>query len=305
MIEIDGTKFENLHFKWDKRNKPVAAVDSGTSIRVTVPDSSVMQVNPNWTSEDLGHLDMSKLNGAVGPIEIKEAKKGDVLEVEVSQIEVADWGWSVTERSFGLIKGRFQDRLLIWRHENGFAESTTDFLGNVRVPLNPFFGIMGVAPEEGEYAMGPPQSFGGNMDNKLLTSGARLFLPVHTDGALFSVGDPHSAQGDGESGATGIETSAVATLKLRVVKGKPIRYPRALVKINSVEHLVAMGIADNLYSASQLAMESMIDELGQRGVSQEEAFILCSVAGDLRISELVDEPNHVVSMVMPVDVLKR
>jgi acetamidase/formamidase len=165
---------------------------------------------------------------------------------------------------------------------------------------------MGVAPAEGEFGMLAPQAFGGNMDNKLLTSGSMLYLPVGTKGALFSAADPHASQGDGESGATGIETSATAILKFRVIKDKrKVRYPRAIVNVGSKICLLTMGVSDDLYKASQIAMESMIEELEGKGISGGEGYTLCSLAGDLRISEAVDEPNHVVSMTMPIDLIQR
>jgi len=246
------------------------------------------------------------LDAAVGPIWVEGAEKGDALEVEILDIQTCDWGWSTTENLFGLIKGRFPDNLVMWSLNSGFAESRSSFLKGVKVPLRPFLGVMGVAPDEGEYGMIAPQSFGGNMDNKLLTAGAKLFLPIMTRGALFSVADPHAAQGDGESGGTGIETTALARLRLSVLKNMSLKFPRALVIQSSSEALmVAMGISNDLYKASQFAMENLIDYLEERGIAPAEAYTLCSLVGDLRISELVDEPNHVVSMTFPISVANR
>ncbi len=151
----------------------------------------------------------------------------------------------------------------------------------------------------------PRSTFGGNIDNKLLITGSKLYLPIVNDGALFSAADPHAAQGDGESGGTGIETSATATLSFRVIKNMKIKYPQAIVNLNSKKCLLTMGISDDVYKASQIAMDGMINELGRRGISGGEGYTLCSLAADLRISEMVDEPNHVVSMTIPLDIIER
>jgi len=302
MIEIDGTNIQNMHFVWSNKIKPIVRARSGDLVSISVPDSSTMQVKQNWSTSDLVKMDKALLDGAVGPIYVEGAQKGDTLEVEILDIKVGSWGWSSTEHEAALIRGRFEDRLVIWRVRNGIAETTSDFLRGVRLRLEPFLGVMGVAPENGEYPMVPPQVFGGNIDNKLLTAGAKLYLPVQTEGALLSVADPHAIQGDGESGSTGLEISANVLLKLNLLEGKQIRFPRAVT--GHGKYLLAMGISPDLYEASKFAMEEMVAELEGRGFSGAEAYMLCSLVGDLKISELVDEPNHVVSMTVPVEVLQ-
>jgi acetamidase/formamidase len=306
---IDGTdaSLKNVHFKWSKNIKPIAAVEDGEIVTVLIPDSSTMQVHEDWTVSDLKKMDMTKLDAAVGPIFVEGAHEGQVLRVDILDIQVGPWGWSSTERSGPLIRGRFEDNLVIWSLKDNFAESISDFLNGTRLPLHPFLGVMGVAPKEGEYSTYPPDYFGGNIDNKLLTAGSSLFLPIGTEGALLSVADPHAVQGDGEAGNTGLETSATATLRVSVDKERKrsIRFPRALARINSHEHLVTMGINSDLYAASRIAMEEMVDELTEWGYTGGEAYMLCSLVGDLRISELVDEPNHVVTMTLPKEILVR
>ncbi len=265
MIEIDGRSPGNIHFKWSKGIKPIARVQNGGSVQLIVPDSSTMQVQESWKTADLKKLNKKLVNGAVGPIWVEEAMKGDTLEIEIMDIKAGIWAFSTTEQNAGLIKGRFNDNLNIWKLSNGFAESEMEFLKGTKIPLNPFLGVMGVAPEYGEYGMSVPQSFGGNMDNKLLTVGSVLHLPVFTQGGLFSVADPHAAQGDGEAGTTGLETSATVVLRLKVIKGRTIRFPRAISKQDSKQLVVTMGISDDLYVASKFAMEEMIDELVGRG----------------------------------------
>ena len=303
--QIDGTLPQNLHYKWSKNNKPIAKVGQGEPVRLKMPDCFANQLSETSGISDFKKLDPSLLDGASGPIWVEGAKPGDTLEIDIDEVKPGSWGLSMSEGHFGLLRDRFPDNFTIWDVRNGNAEPRTGMLKGILVPSNAFLGIMGVAPGEGEFGMIPPQAFGGNMDNKLLTAGSKLFLPVQAEGALFSAGDPHAAQGDGESGGTGIETSAAATLRFRVIKDRHIRYPRAEVHIDSKPHLLAMGVSEDLYVASQLAMEGMIDELGRYGIPGVEAYTLCSLVGDLRISGIVDDPTRVVSMVMPMDILKR
>ncbi len=307
MQVIDGTEAKNLHFKWSRNNKPVAAAKDGEIITVIIPDSSTMQVKENWTAQDLKKMDMSLLDAAVGPVFVEGAHCGQVLRVDILDIQVGTWGWSSSEKNAPLIRGRFEDNLVIWTLKDNVAESKSSFLKGTKLPLSPFLGVMGVAPKEGEYSTYPPDYFGGNMDNKLLTAGSSLYLPIGTEGALLSVGDPHAIQGDGEAGNTGLETSATVILRVSVDKTrkKSIRFPRAVAKCNSQDHFVTMGICPDLYEASKIAMDEMIDELSAWGYLEAEAYMLCSLIGDLRISELVDEPNHVVTMTFPKNILAR
>jgi acetamidase/formamidase len=304
MMEIDGTVPQNIHYKWSKNNKPIAKVQQGEKVRMEIPDCFINQLTENSTLEDLKKIDPASMDGASGPIWVEGAEPGDILEVDIQEIKPGKWGFSMTDEAYGILPGRFHDKLTLWDLHDGLAVPRSGFKG-IKLPINTFLGIMGVAPADGEFPMLPPQYFGGNIDNKLLTAGAKLYLPVNAPGALFSAADPHAAQGDGESGGTGIETSATVTLSFRVLKGKPIKYPRAIVELSSKKCLLAMGITDDLYKAAQLAMEGLIDELERRGIPGGEGYTICSLAADLRISEMVDIPNHVVSMTIPLDVIQR
>ncbi len=293
---IDGWDYSKIHFSWKPVRDPIANVKDGEVFEVKVPDSSTMQVKEDWTTSDMDHLDTKKFDGAVGPIYVEGAEPGDVLEVVIQDIKAGSWGWTSIQPDFGFIKKRFQNRLVIWKIHDGIAETGTDFLKGVRIDAKPFLGVIGVAPKDGEYGMIPPQYFGGNMDNHLLTKGARLHLPVNQKGALLSVSDPHASQGDGEVCGTAIETSAVVTFKVNILKHKKLDYPRAYSTYTDTnEKLVAMGISPDLKEAAHIALDNMIDQLVEMGFTAEEAYALMSVAGDLRISEIVDEPNFVVS----------
>lgn len=303
---IDGWSFDRIHFSWKPGLKPIESVHDGDTFMVRIPDASTMQVKEDWTTNDMDHLDTNKFDGAVGPVFIEGAEKGDVLEVEIIDIKTGTWGWTSIQPDFGFIKKRFGNRLVIWKIEDGYAHTETDFLKGVKIVKKPFLGVIGVAPEEGEFGMIPPQYFGGNMDNHLLVKGSRLYLPVHQKGALLSVADPHASQGDGEVCGTAIETSAEVTFRVKVHRDRKLKFPRAYSPyVDTEQKIVAMGIDPDLKKAASNALDSMIEELQFLGFTDEEAYALMSVAGDLRISEVVDEPNFVVSATLAERYTKR
>lgn len=305
LLKLDGTKEANLHFKWSPSIKPAIKIEQNEEIEIIVPDSSTMQIKEDWKTEDLEKLDNNKLDGAVGPIFINGAEPGDLLQIEMIGIKPGRWGWSAILSDFGLLKGEFAERLVMWDIKDGFAVSRDEFLEGVRIPVRPFLGIVGTAPKSNEYGMIPPQYFGGNMDNRLLTEGSTIFLPVNQKGGMLSVSDPHASQGDGEVCGTAIETSATVKLKAKVEKGSSILFPRAVARYNeNGERIVAMGISEDLHDASAKAVKNMISELENHGLTSEESYMLMSVAGDLRISEIVDVPHFVVSATIDMELIR-
>jgi acetamidase/formamidase len=306
MIKIDGHLKGNLHMNWNPELKPVAEIDPGSTVQVDIPDSSTLQIRENFTTEDLRNVDGSLLDAAVGPIYVKGSEPGDVLEVSIEKLDVASWGWTMVSWDFGFIKHRFRDRLLIWDIGREEAIARGDFLNGIRIPVSPFLGIIGTAPSAGKHGMIPPQYFGGNMDNRLLGQRSKVYLPVSVPGALLSVADPHAAQGDGEVCGTAIETMATARLKVNLLKGSSISAPRAFSNDRGLGPVVVtMGISPDIHTACSDAIENMIEELQTYGFTDEEAYALCSVTGNLRISEVVDEPNYVVSMLVPKEIARQ
>ena len=306
MKTVDGTNLDHVHFKWTPTNKPVETVKPGEDFRVIIPDSSTMQIQETYTTADLGKIDGSKFDGAVGPIYIEGAEPGDSIEINLKELKTGKWGWTAIIPDFGFLANKFPETLVIWDLEGGFGKARGDFLNGVKVPLEPFLGVVGVAPKEGEFGMIPPQHFGGNMDNRLLRKGSNLFLPVQVEGALLSFADPHGAQGDGEVCGTAIETSAdiVASVKLHKATGQ--KFPKLRSEESfSGKQLVVMGIDPDLKVAAANATMDMISHLQENyNMTGAEGYALCSVAGNLRISEIVDEPNYVVSMVLPEKLLE-
>jgi acetamidase/formamidase len=303
---LDGMMASNIHFKWRPHNPPVLRVYPDEPFEVIIPDSSTSQIKPNFTVKQLAAIDESKFDGAVGPVYVDGANPGDTLEVILDTIEVGDWGWTAILNNFGLLKGSFEETFVVWEIRDGWAATKGDFLAGVRIPVRPFLGVVGAAPAEGEFGMIPPRYFGGNMDNRLLRGGSHLFLPVSREGGLVSFADPHASQGDGEVCGTAIETSARITVRIRVHKNTELKTPMMETSEEEVgERVVTMGISNDLYSAAKEALLQMIHYLGDRGFTPEEAYVLCSVAGNLRISEIVDEPNYVVSLVLPKELTRK
>jgi acetamidase/formamidase len=302
-FRLDGHRPENQQLRWSATRPAVLTVPPGSIVEVTLPDSSTDQLSAASTRTDLAAVDFDRMDAAIGPIAVEGARAGDTLRVEVRSIRVGVWGWSGVFRKFGLLQDRFDDDLVIWDVKPGVASPRSGFLRPVRVPLHPMIGWVGVAPGEGELGLIAPQRFGGNLDNRFVGAGTSLELPVQQEGALVSLGDPHAAQGDGEVCGTGIEVPARVTVRLELVPGRAPAAPRATVPRRSPESSgtcwVTMGVAPDLHDASQEAVEQMISWLEEVGWTAAEAYLLLSVAGHLRISEIVDRPNFVVSMVAP------
>jgi acetamidase/formamidase len=222
------------------------------------------------------------------------------------------WGWTANIPGFGLLADQFKEAALhIWKYDASSLAPALYGPGG-KVPLKPFTGTIGVAPAEpGLHSIVPPRRVGGNMDIRDIAAGTQLTLPVEVKGALFSVGDTHAAQGDGEVCGTAIESPMTVSLIFDLVKRAAPPAPRFTTPGPVSRHFdakgyeVTTGIAPDLMVASRAAVSAMVDELARRfGYAPVDAYMLLSVCGDLRISEIVDQPNWVVSMYMPRIVLE-
>ncbi|WP_017186130.1 acetamidase/formamidase family protein [Alkalibacillus haloalkaliphilus] len=267
-------------------------------------------MSPKSTSQDVPNLDFSKVNPVTGPVYVEGAEPGDTLEVEIEHFGTMSWGWTAIIPGFGLLNEQFEDPYLkVWDLNN---QNIAEFADGIEVPTKPFPGTIGVAlPEAGEHSVVPPRENGGNMDIRHLTKGTRLLLPVWVEGALFSVGDTHAAQGDGEVCGTAIEAPMEIQLKFKLHKGKTIQEPRFITPgplttgLDEQGYYVTTGHSDDLMVASKKAVEYMIEHLSETyGLSDQEAYALSSVAVDLKISEIVDVPNYLVSAYLPQKIFK-
>ncbi|KAJ5130362.1 uncharacterized protein N7515_006401 [Penicillium bovifimosum] len=299
------------HHTWARRNTPKLTVSSGETVTFDAIDSSNGQLNSSSTASDIKTLDFGSVNPVFGPIYMNDAQPGDVLKVEVLDLEVADWGWSAIIPGFGLLADEFTEpQINIWKlnREAGFAQ-----FKDMRIPLRPFLGCMGLAPaSDEELSTVPPTNAGGNMDCRELSVGSTVYLPVQTAGALFSCGDGHAAQGHGEVCGTAIETPIRATLRFELVKNQPWitapqfqTPPRAQIPnpLPDLGTYGAMGISSDLYEATRSATRNLIQWLVQtKGLTRSEAYIIASVAGDLQIAEVVNVPNFEVAMTLPLGI---
>jgi acetamidase/formamidase len=300
------------HHGWDNSIAPVARIAPGESLEFDVIDASGGQLRHTSTVADVAGMDFGKINPVNGPVHIEGAEPGDVLKVTLLSFAPSGWGWTANIPGFGLLAEDFKEPALhVWRYDaNSLAPALFGRWG--KVPLKPFTGTIGVAPAEpGLLSIVPPRRVGGNMDIRDLSAGTELFLPVEVAGALFSVGDTHAAQGDGEVCGTAIESPMRVALQFDLVKQTPLSFPRFRTSGPVTRHLdakgyeVATGIGPDLMQAARDAVRSMIDLLTrQYGMPPIDAYLLCSVCGDLRISEIVDMPNWTVSFYFPRLVLE-
>jgi acetamidase/formamidase len=298
---------EPTHSRWNRALPPRLTISAGDTVHMSCLDASGGQVKPGASVEDFLAIDRNKIHALTGPIFIEGAEPGDVLEIQVLQVEHRGWGWTSVIPGLGFLKDRFREPYLFhWALDPEISRS----LGSAIVPLRPFCGVMGVAPgEDGEFRTRPPGPFGGNMDVRELCTGATLYLPVLNSGALFSAGDAHAAQGDGEVCINGIECPAEVSLRFRVHRHQPLSGPL----LESAESrspdapadawIVVESDTDAIHAARR-ATERMIDLLIARwSFTPIQAYLLCSVAMKLRINQVVNEPMITVSAAMPKCVL--
>jgi len=297
------------HYGWDNTLEPAHRIVSGETLSFDIVDAGGGQFDSHATLETLKKLDFNTINPVTGPIYVEGAQPGDALCVELLEFKTSGWGWTANIPGFGLLADQFPDPYLIVSHHDAQA---ADFLpGVARVPIKPFTGVIGVAPaERGHHSVVPPRRVGGNLDIRDLSAGTKLYLPLEVEGALFSVGDTHAAQGDGEVCGTAIESPMEITLRFSLVKNANFRTPRFETSGPVTRHhdekgyFCTTGIGPDLLRASREATLEMIDHLTRTyGLEPIQAYLLCSVAVDLRISELVDAPNWVVSAYLPKAVM--
>jgi formamidase len=353
---------EKGHNRWHEAITPVIEAGPGEEIEIETRDAFDGQITPAITADDLRNCDLNRVHPLTGPVYVTGAASGDLLEVEICDLKPAAFGYTVQVPGFGFLRDAFPDLYIAkWTIKDGFAQSVD--LPDVRIPDGSFVGVIGVAPSrelretvrQREAALAarggmalppepqgavpsvepiasealrtiPPRENGGNMDIKQLSKGARLLLPVFVDGALFSVGDAHFAQGDGEACGTAIEMSGSILVRFTVHKGEAqrrgIRFPRFLrndyyfpPELAAPRRFLAttgMSVradgtneSEDTTLSARNALLAMIDLLVERGWTRQQAYAICSVAVDLKISELVDVPNMVVSAFLPLDIFAK
>ena len=363
-IEIDRSKRlkdepHTGHNRWHPDIPPVIEVEPGEEVILEARDASDGQIKPGMPASDLVHLDTKVSHAMTGPVYIKGAVPGDLLEIEYLDILPEPNGWTRMRPGAGFLRDLFPDYHLVhWEIQDGWATSAQ--LQGIRIPDGSFMGTAGIAPSRAQLetwtkreadfcARGglaalpdaedavpaeepiaseglrtqPPRENCGNLDAKQLTKGSRLLIPVNVDGALYSVGDGHFAQGDSECCVTAIEMGATAVVRFRILQGEAARrnihWPRfahpgyfASPEWAVPRNFIAtMGMpiredgtqeGEDLTLAARNALLNMIALLQERGWSREQAYIICSVAVDLKVSNIVDLPNVTVSAFLPENI---
>jgi formamidase len=350
------------HNRWHPDISPIVEVEEGEEVALETRDAVDGYLTPRSTEADFPSLQVGAIHPLTGPALVKGARPGDLLEVEFVDIVPQRWAFTAIMPGLGFLRDVMTTPYLVhWDIADGAATSRQ--LPRVRIPGAPFMGVSGVAPsraqveawarrEEELLARGgmvfppdaggavpatgpaatqglrtlPPRENGGNFDVKQLSPGSRLLLPVAVEGALFSTGDGHFAQGDGEVCVTAVEMGATCVVRFRVRRGEAerrgIRWPRFERSDYFIEprfaapqrFIATMGMpvdeqgvnqGENLNVACRNAVLTMMALLQERGYTREQAYVICSVAVDLRISNVVDVPNYVVSALLPEDIFQR
>jgi acetamidase/formamidase len=307
MAEHVIARDQPTHRSWDATLAPVLEVDPGDVVVAETDDFAGGQIVRDSTAADLLELDFDQIYPLAGPIAVRGARPGDALAVEILGFELPEWGWACVIPGFGLLpQEEFPDPVL--RVFDLTAGDSTALGETVQIPIEPFCGTMGVPGAEMRGTpIPPPHAGGGNMDTRHLTAGTTLYLPVEVEGGLFSLGDAHAAQGDGEVAISGLECAMRTRFRLDVVRDARLPAPQLRRPPGSltprVDHggwYATTGVETDLMEASRAAVRAMIDHLGrERGLSREDAYILCSLAGDLKICEVVDAPKWIVGCFMP------
>ena len=363
-IELDYTKRcagepTKGHNRWHPDIPPALEAIPGEEVVLQTRHALDGEVTPSSQSADLGNVNLNLVHPLTGPVYVQGAEPGDMLEVNMLNIEPAQWGFTSIIPGFGFLRDVFLEPFLVrWNIQDGYAESPD--LPGVRIPGAPFMGTIGVAPSRqlrqeiqlredellrrGGAVLGPqpvdavpaseplaseglrtvpPRENGGNIDIKQLSAGARLLLPVFTEGALFSAGDAHFAQGDAECCGTAIEMDCTFHVNFRVLKGEAARRNLRFPLFERDDYYVSPEMAapqrflactgmcidangvnesENATLAARNALLTMIQLLMERGWSREQAYCICSVAVDLKLSQVVDVPNFIVSAFLPLDI---
>jgi acetamidase/formamidase len=294
-------------FGWSSDHAPLLLVPSGAEIVVEADECSNGQITPAATASMIRTLDFRRVDLASGPVYVEGARPGDALQVDILDMKVGSYGWSANYPGTGLLTEDFPDEwLYIW----DLTGLRAPYVRGITVPIEPMAGVIGVAPSEpGIHDPIPPRNTGGNMDSRYMGPGSIVFLPIEVEGALFGIGDPHAAQGDGEVAGSGIEAPMTITVRLTVRPDLHLESPEYVVRrplerpsAAAAGYYVTTGIGPDLLESSKSAVRRMIRRLERdHGLEPMEAYMLCSVALDLKITEIVDKPNFMVSAFLPND----
>jgi acetamidase/formamidase len=285
---------KQTHNKFSRSIAPVLNVKSGAVIEFFTEEATDGQLNPGSTVEDLSKLSFDPIHPLTGPVFVEEAEPGDVLAVTLHKIEIGDWGWTAIIPGFGFLAEDFKEPYLKTYTFNK-DDKKVKFNDHIHIPVKPFAGVLGVAPDtDSLLSTIPPRANGGNMDDPNMTEGTTVYLPVFVKGALFSIGDAHVTQGLGEVCGTAVEAPMRFIVEMNLIKGKrKIQEPQYETDV----YYATTGFDTTIDGATKKAVRYMIEYLvSEHGMDRNDAYALCSLAGDLHIAEVMDMPHMLVSM---------
>ena len=295
-----------IHHRWFRELEPALVIESGDTVHYDLVVAGDGNIWPGATYDE-ATFDFETIYHLCGPLYVEGARPGDTLEIEILSLTPGDWGWTAILPDAGLLAEDFPQGYL--RTFTLDSPDRVTVVDGVEVPLAPFLGTMGNHPGEpdGELPF-PPHRGGGNMDTRHLRAGATLWLPVWCEGALFSCGDPHAAQGDGEVCVSALECPMQASLRFYLHR-RSISTPQFRVAgpltgpADSGDYHATMGIEPDLMQGAKAAARAMIEWIcAEHGLSREDAYVLCSLAGDLKVFEIVDAGVWNVGMTLPLSV---
>lgn len=290
---------DQTHSKFSKSISPVLTINSGEVIEMSTEDASDQQLTINSDTSDLMNLSFDPIHPLTGPVYVNDAVPGDILAVTLHKIEIGDWGWTAILPGFGFLADEFTEPYL--RTFELAGKNTIRFADGINIPLRPFAGVLGVAPDtDSLLSTIPPRANGGNMDDPNMVEGTTVYLPVFVEGGLFSIGDAHAAQGLGEVCGTAIEAPMKFLVEIELIKGSSITEPQ----YENEEVYAVTAFATTIDEAAKKATRYMIEYLTSTyDLSENDAYMLCSLAGDLKIAEVVDMPHVLVTMSIKKEVL--
>ncbi|MCL2864786.1 MAG: acetamidase/formamidase family protein [Lachnospiraceae bacterium] len=273
-------KKEHAIYQMSRKNKPVLTVPSGTTVAFEVFDAFQNQIISE--KQEINALNWDTVNPATGPLFIEGAEVGDVLKVHIKRMEIDKQGVMATIPGAGLLGDLVTTpQVKILPIVDGFAL----FHNDIKIPINPMIGVIGVAPKTDSIPCGTPNCHGGNMDNKKIVAGTTLYFPVFTKGALLAMGDLHAAMGDGEIMVTGVEIGGKVTVAVEVLKGQSINHPI----LETDTHFYTIASHEHLLEAVKIATLEMQGFVQKKlGLSFNEAGMLLSAIGDAEIAQVVD-----------------
>ncbi len=292
---------DQTHSKFSRTIPPILKVKSGAIIEAFTEEASDEQFTPESDTSSFKNISFDPIHPLTGPVYVEEAEPGDVLKVTLHEITLRDWGWTAILPGFGFLADKFTEPYFqAFKMKEG--DTHVNFTDKIKVPLRPFPGVMGVAPDTDEMLNTiPPRANGGNMDDPNMVEGTTVYFPVFVKGALFSIGDAHATQGMGEVCGTAIEAPMRIVYEIEVLKGgRAIKEP----EYETDDYYAVTAFGTTIDIAAKKAVDYMVQYLqAEHDLSQSQAYALCSLAGDLKIAEVVDVPNMLVSMHMSKEVL--